>query len=101
MDGGSTPSLGTIKKKGKTMKDFLATITILLLFIMLILAFIVGIIYILGLCWEYTLNTWLEFMESPNRVELWQCMLISLIPAFGQVSFLVAALTWIIMLFLE
>lgn len=72
-----------------------------LLLTVISVCFVFTVLYVLGACWEYSINTWLEIAKSPNRVELWQCMLISCVPAFGQISFFVAIFTWIAALFLK
>jgi hypothetical protein len=79
-----------IKAKKISTVDFMA---------LLLAAAIFALVYVCGMCWEYSLNTCLEIADSPYRIELWQGMLIAGIPVFGQVSIPFAIFTWIASLF--
>lgn len=87
-----------IKAKKKSTVDF-TPLLLAAVMISLFLGAIFALVYVCGMCWEYSLNTWLEIADSPNRIELWQSILISCIPAFGQVSIPFAIFTWIASLF--
>lgn len=88
-----------MKKKKKDLKGLLLAALACSITIAFVLGAIFIVVYACGLCWEYSLNTWLEIADSPNRIELWQGMLISCIPAFGQISIPFAIFTWIASLF--
>ena len=67
--------------------------------------FILTILYIIWMiinvfCWRYAINTWLVYLQKPHCILFWQAVLISFIPGLGQTAMLVAAFTWILMLFL-
>ncbi len=65
--------------------------------ILLIIVVIVGVGFgICGLCWEYTINTWMEHFDKPGRIEFWQAGLLGIVPAIGQLSVPGAVLTWVI-----
>ena len=68
---------------------------LLTLFIVCSIFFVIG-----GFCWEYTINTWLEYNDSPNRIEFWQAGLLGFCPLVGQLSIPAAAITFVLQLFL-
>jgi len=53
-----------------------------------------------SLCWTYSINTWLVFLGKEPIIKWYQGMLIGCVPYLGQISLPVAAITWILMLFL-
>ena len=53
-----------------------------------------------GFCWEYTINTWLEYNDSVNRIEFWQAGLLGFCPIVGQLSIPAAVITLVLQLFL-
>jgi len=53
-----------------------------------------------GFCWQYTINTWLEFAGKDPAIQWWHGALISIVPHIGGFSIGAAVLTWILMLFL-
>ena len=50
-------------------------------------------------CWPYAINTWLVFAGKAPVVLWWHGFILGCIPGFGQFSIPVAALTWILKLF--
>jgi hypothetical protein len=53
-----------------------------------------------GYCWQYSLNTWAEYVHYGFAIYFWQGMLLAMIPFIGQASIPLAAATWVLMLFL-
>jgi hypothetical protein len=54
-----------------------------------------------GGCWEYTINTWLIYFHKSSQFHYWQGCLISIVPGLGQVSIILAVVTWILMMFIK
>ena len=52
-------------------------------------------------CWPYALNSWLVFLGKAPKVLWWHGFLLGYVPYLGQMSVLVAAITWILMLLLS
>lgn len=52
-------------------------------------------------CWPYTLNSWLVFLGKAPTVLWWHGFLLGYVPYLGQMSILVAVITWILMLLLS
>jgi len=52
-----------------------------------------------GVCWTYTVNSWLHFFGKPEALVFWQGALLGFVPFIGQVSIPAAVLTWLLMLF--
>jgi len=50
--------------------------------------------------WPYSLNTWLDFFGRPESIVWWHGVLLGLCPGVGQFGFILAAVTFILMLFL-
>lgn len=53
-----------------------------------------------GLCWNYSIHTWANHFHKIVSIKFWQCVLIGFVPVLGQASIPVAALTWILMMFI-
>lgn len=53
-----------------------------------------------SICWPYTINTWLIYLDKDPALQWWQGALIGLVPLLGQLSIPFAVVTWILMLFL-
>jgi len=52
-------------------------------------------------CWIYSINTWLIFFgKTSHMIVWWQGLILGIIPGFGQLSIVLAIVTWIAMLFL-
>ena len=66
-----------------------------------VIIFAAAIWYACGLCWEYTLETWLAYAGKPQQFPFWICLLMSAFPALGQLSIVGALFTYIIMMFLK
>lgn len=65
----------------------------------IVVFFIIG--FIIGaVCWTYSINTWLVFLDKTNQIAWWQGGLIGFVPWIGQFGLVVAIVTWILMLFL-
>ncbi len=65
------------------------------LIILLIISAIIG-----GFAWTYSLNTWLGFFDKEQSIVFWQGMLLGCCPMIGQLSIVVAVITWILFLFI-
>ena len=70
------------------------------IYLLLTLFFCLIFFVIGGFCWEYTINTWLEYNNSVNRIEFWQAGLLGFCPVVGQLSVPAAAITFVLGLFL-
>ena len=64
----------------------------------IIWALIVGCIF--GACWTYSLNIWLTYFDKPNIKFFWIGYILGVIPGIGQLGLPLAAITYIIHLFL-
>ena len=64
----------------------------------LMIVFII-VIALLGACWQYSINTWLDYAGKAGDLPYWKACLISCVPGVGQLSFLVAFITWLVMMF--
>lgn len=64
-----------------------------------IIIMLIGLV-IGGFCWPYVINTWLVYVGKTASVKFWHGMVISIIPSIGPLSLVLAAVTWILMLFL-
>ena len=64
----------------------------------LMIVFIV-VIALLGACWQYSINTWLEYAGKEPCIQYWKACLISCVPGVGQLAFPVAFITWLVMMF--
>lgn len=53
-----------------------------------------------GFVWPYTINSWLLFLGKPATVTFLQGFVLGIIPMIGYLGTPIAAITWIIMLFL-
>jgi len=53
-----------------------------------------------ALFWHYSLNTWLTYFGRTTVVLWWQAALIGAIPGIGQISLIIAFITWLAMLFI-
>jgi hypothetical protein len=73
------------------MKGLCLTIIV----IALIISAVIG-----SFCWTYSINAWLVFFGKSPVLTWWQGALIGFVPYVGQASIPVAAITWILMLFL-
>jgi hypothetical protein len=62
---------------------------------------IIVITIILGLCWCYTVNTWLIFFDKTPSLKLWQGIIIGLIPYLDKLSVPITILTFILMFFIS
>lgn len=58
-----------------------------------------GMYAIGGLIWEYTLNSWLEFLGKPDRVEWYYAGLLAIVPIIGYLTLPSALATWIALTF--
>ena len=67
---------------------------------LVVYAFIIFLI-IGTLLWPYTINTWLIYYDKDPTMLWWHGTLFSLVPGIGQLAFLAAAITWVLMLFLQ
>ena len=54
-----------------------------------------GVYAIGGLIWEYTLNSWLEYLNKPTRVEWYFTGLLSIVPVTRYITIPAALATWI------
>ena len=63
----------------------------------LILIIIIIHIFIGGACLEYGINKWLIHFDKTPKIVLWQGMLLSLVPIFGQTAIPFAIITWIML----
>ena len=61
--------------------------------------FYLVIAMIVGIFWDYTLNSWLTYFGKEN-IAYWQAVVLALIPGIGQSGILAAVVTWILGLFL-
>ena len=52
-----------------------------------------------GLCWEYTLNTWLAYTGKSVTIEWWQGGFMMFVPLINKLTFPIAIATWIFFLF--
>ena len=68
--------------------------------IFLLLTYVVFAGCIGGICWTYTINTWLTYAEKDAAITFWNGFLIGLVPGLGQFCIPGAVATWIIMMFL-
>ena len=59
------------------------------------ISIILGALFLLGLCWEYSINFWLEFAGSDTRVSYGDVFWLPVVPFIGQASFVIAAGTYI------
>ena len=50
--------------------------------------------------WPYTLNTWLIYLGKTAKIVWWHGVLLGFCPYIGHITIPVAAVTWILMLFL-
>ncbi len=67
-----------------------------------VLGFVLALFAVVGaFCWPYTVNTWLAYAESSNRMLWWHGALMGLVPGVGQACIPAAVVTWIAMLFLS
>lgn len=57
------------------------------------------VIALLGVCWQYSINTWLEYAGKEPCIQYWKACLISCVPGVGQLAFPVAFITWLVMMF--
>lgn len=57
-------------------------------------------ISVCGLCWQYTINTWLLYFGKVGSLYFWQGCLMSVVPVLGQLSIPGAIATWLLMMFL-
>ena len=53
-----------------------------------------------GFTFPYTINTWLVYFHKAPVIQWWQGVLIGFVPTLGQLTIVLAVVTWIIMLFL-
>ena len=53
-----------------------------------------------GWLWPYTINTWLIFFGKQPVIHFWYGAVLGFIPFIGQATVPVAAITWILMMFL-
>ena len=68
---------------------------------LVILAVILAICTAVGaVCWPYTINTWLVYLDKEPCVVWWQGALLGFCPIIGQVTIPAAIVTWILMLIL-
>ena len=58
-----------------------------------------AIALIVGVFWDYTLNSWLTFFGK-DTIAYWQAVVLALVPGIGQSGILAAVVTWILGLFL-
>lgn len=65
------------------------------IFVCIILTFIIG-----GICWQYSINEWLQFFGIDKQLAFWQGGLLAFVPIIGQISITFAVVTWILMMFL-
>jgi hypothetical protein len=68
--------------------------------IVIAVIFLLSCALIGALVWPYTINAWLVFVEKPPSVTFWHGLLLGFCPVIGQLTIPMAALTWILMLFL-
>lgn len=66
----------------------------------IIMMYLIFLVLVGGICWPYTINTWLAFFGKTQTIVWWQGVLLGLIPFLGQISIPAAVTTWILMLFL-
>lgn len=52
-----------------------------------------------GFIWEYTINSWLEFLGKLNRVEWWQVGLLAVVPVLRHLTLPAWILTWLALTF--
>ena len=55
---------------------------------------------VMGFFWNYAISTWLVFIGKPDTFHYWHGCLLSLVPGIGQAGIVVAAITFVLMLFL-
>lgn len=53
-----------------------------------------------ALCWSYSISTWAYILHKEVHVQMWQCVALGFVPVLGQASFMLAAITWIVTLFI-
>lgn len=68
-------------------------------FCLFALALIVAIVAACGWCWEYTVDSWLTYSNSPKDFPYWAGCLCALVPGLGQLSLAAALITWILLTF--
>lgn len=80
--------------KRKSAKDSLIVLT----------AIFVGVMALLGVlgavCWPYTINYWLVFLDKEPTMLWWHGVLMGYIPIMGQLVWPLAVLTWVLSLFI-
>lgn len=52
-----------------------------------------GMVFLFGLCWEYTFDTWLPYLGKENNIPFWACMLVGIVPYIGKLTIPVWAVT--------
>jgi hypothetical protein len=77
-----------------TLKSMLSAYGII---IGIIIAIVVAIS---GFCWEYSIDYWLAYTESPKDFPLWGACLMAFVPGLGQMAIPAAAITFIVSFFL-
>ena len=65
-----------------------------------LLAIIPVAIVVCGMCWEYTIDSWLNYAEKPEDFPLWGGCLLAILPVLGQLSIPGAIGTWIALMFI-
>lgn len=68
--------------------------------LILIIGILVALAVLSGLCWSYSLGSWLTYFHKENHIHFWQCMLLGFVPFLGQASIPFAVITWVLMMFI-
>lgn len=66
---------------------------------MIILVLVVSVV-VSAVLWPYSINAWLVYFGKEPAMLWWHGVLMGLIPGVGQGVLVVAAFTWVLMLFL-
>jgi len=67
---------------------------------LIIVLFLLILIYPSALCWNYSINTWLDFAEKEKEISMTACYILAVVPGLGQFGIPLAAATFIIKMFL-
>jgi hypothetical protein len=67
--------------------------------LMVVIGFFASII-VGAILWPWTINAWLEVAGKEPVVVWWQGIILGFVPGIGQLVFILAPITWIVLLFL-
>ena len=69
--------------------------------VFIVIVAVLGLCVLPGaVCWPYTINTWLVYVDKAPCVVWWQGFLLGFCPVIGQATIPAAFVTWVLMLFL-